>query len=131
MDKPEFHALGHGPMPASRQLEVFPSHSAPGALSVSMECSEFTCRCPVTHQPDWARIHIVYVPDKHVLESKSLKLYLETYREEGIFHEHLAQLILDDLVAALHPLECAVTVHFNVRGGIAISAEAKLVSSDQ
>lgn len=125
MDKQEFRALGHGPVPATRQLEVFPSRSAPGSLTVTMECTEFTCRCPVTNQPDWAHISIVYVPNKHVLESKSLKLYLETFREQGIFHEHLAQLILDDLVAALDPCECAVTVHFNVRGGIAISAEAR------
>ncbi len=107
-----------------RRLEVFPSHSRPGALSVKMHSTEFTCRCPVTGQPDWAQITIEYVPDQSIVESKSLKLYLETFREEGIFHEHLAQVLLDDFVAAAQPLSCAVTVSFNVRGGIAISATA-------
>lgn len=108
---------------AERRLEVFPNHSRSGALSVILHCHEFTCRCPVTHQPDWANIIIDYVPDKWVVESKSLKLYLETFREEGIFHEHLAQVLLDDFVLAVAPLSCTVTVCFNLRGGIAITAK--------
>ncbi len=115
--------LGHKAAP-DRNLEVFPSRSAPGALTVSLHCAEFTCRCPVTGQPDWAQIDIEYVPNRSLVESKSLKLYLETFREEGIFHEHLAQVVLDDFVAAAHPLSCTVTVRFNVRGGIAITASA-------
>jgi len=107
-----------------RNLEVFPSRSRPGTLTVNLHCTEFTCRCPVTGQPDWAQIDIEYVPDQSIVESKSVKLYLETFREEGIFHEHLAQVILDDFVAALRPLSCLVTVRFNVRGGIAITATA-------
>lgn len=107
-----------------RNLEVFPSRSRPGALTVTLHCTEFTCRCPVTAQPDWAQIDIEYVPDQSVVESKSLKLYLETFREQGIFHEHLAQVVLDDLVAAARPLSGTVTVRFNVRGGIAIAAAA-------
>lgn len=109
---------------AERRLEVFPSRSQPGALAVKMHCHEFTCRCPVTRQPDWAQITIDYVPNEWIVESKSLKLYLETFREEGIFHEHLAQVLLDDFVAAARPLSCSVTVSFNVRGGIAITATA-------
>jgi 7-cyano-7-deazaguanine reductase len=112
------------PARPDRNLEVFPSRSQPGALTVTLHCSEFTCRCPVTGQPDWAQIDIEYVPDRSVVESKSLKLYLETFREEGIFHEHLAQVMLDDFVAATNPLSCTVTVRFNVRGGIAITATA-------
>jgi 7-cyano-7-deazaguanine reductase len=107
-----------------RSLEVFPSRSEPGQLSVTLHCTEFTCRCPVTGQPDWAQIDIEYVPAGSIVESKSLKLYLETFREEGIFHEHLAQRILDDFLAAARPLSCTVTVRFNVRGGIAITAAA-------
>lgn len=107
---------------AQRRLETFPSRSRPGALSVTLECQEFTCRCPVTAQPDWARITIEYVPDQRIVESKSLKLYLETFREEGIFHEHLVQVLLDDFVAAAQPLSCTVSACFNVRGGIAITA---------
>ena len=116
--------LGSQQAAPERRLEVFPSRSRPGTLSVKMHCTEFTCRCPVTRQPDWAQITIEYVPDRSIVESKSLKLYLETFREEGIFHEHLAQVLLDDFVAAAQPLSCSVTVNFNVRGGIAITATA-------
>ena len=115
--------LGHQVAP-DRCLEVFPNRSRPGSLSVKMHCTEFTCRCPVTGQPDWAQIIIEYVPDQSIVESKSLKLYLETFREEGIFHEHLAQALLDGFVAAARPLNCSVAVSFNVRGGIAITATA-------
>ncbi len=114
-----------------RRLEVFASRSRPGALRVKMHGTEFTCRCPVTGQPDWAQITIEYVPDQSIVESKSLKLYLETFRDEGIFHEHLAQVLLDDVVAAARPLSCAVTVNFNVRGGIAISATATYTRDEQ
>ena len=114
--------LGHE-VSAERRLEVFPSRSCAGSLTVVLHCHEFTCRCPVTQQPDWANIMIEYVPDRWIVESKSLKLYLETFREEGIFHEHLAQVLLDDFVQAVAPLSCIVTVRFSVRGGIAITAK--------
>jgi 7-cyano-7-deazaguanine reductase len=104
-------------------LETFPSHSDPGDLTVTLHCSEFTCCCPLTKQPDWATIDIEYVPDGKIAESKSVKLYLETFRDRGIFHEHLAKVLCDDFVEALAPLSCTVVVHFNVRGGIAIDAE--------
>jgi 7-cyano-7-deazaguanine reductase len=68
-----------------------------------LHCREFTCRCPITGQPDWAEITISYRPNARIVESKSVKLYLETFREEGIFHEHLATTIRDDFVAALDP----------------------------
>ncbi len=108
---------------ASRTLEVFPNHAPKGSMEVTLECTEFTCRCPLTGQPDYATIEIEYKPDKYVVESKSMKLYLETYREEGVFHEHLAVDIGKDFVKFVKPLECEVKVMFNVRGGIAISAE--------
>ena len=122
-----FRALGHD-VKASRQLETFPT--ATPNLAVTMRCTEFTCRCPVTGQPDYAEIDITYLPAARVLESKSLKLYLETFREEGVFHEHLAQTILADVIAALKPRRCAVTVHFHSRGGIAISATASVPSPE-
>lgn len=105
-------------------LEYFPLKEDSAGLTVTLECTEFTCRCPVTNQPDWATIVIKYRPTSKVVESKSLKMYLETFREVGIFHEHLAQKILKDLVTILDPWWCSVTVHFNTRGGIAISATA-------
>ncbi len=105
----------------NRSLEVFPNH-APGQITVTLHCTEFTCLCPMTGQPDYAQIDISYVPDKFVVESKSVKLYLETFRNEGIFHEHLAVDIAQDFVKFLLPVSIDVTVKFHVRGGIAIDA---------
>ena len=112
------------PSTAGRTLETFPNH-APGKIEVAMHCTEFTCICPQTGQPDYADIEIVYTPDKLVVESKSLKLYLETFRNTGVFHEHLAVDIGEDFVKFLKPLAVAVTVKFHVRGGIAIDATWK------
>lgn len=107
---------------AERKLEAFPNH-APGQITVSLNCTEFTCLCPLTGQPDFAQIEITYVPDEYVVESKSMKLYLETYRNEGVFHEHLAVDIGKDFITYINPLSLDVNVKFNVRGGIAISAK--------
>jgi len=103
------------------KLEVIPV--AAGML-IEFTCTEFTCRCPVTSQPDWATIVIRLETAAHTIESKSLKLYMETWRDEPIFHEHLAQQILGDVVDATRPQRATVEVHFNVRGGIAITAVA-------
>ena len=112
--------LGKTAKPA-RTLEAFPNH-APGELEVVLHCTEFTCFCPMTGQPDYADIEITYVPDKSVVESKSMKLYLETFRNEGVFHEHLAVDIGKDFVKFIKPKFVSVTVMFHVRGGIAIDA---------
>ena len=106
---------------AARKLEVFPNHS-PGKIEVTLNCTEFTCLCPVTGQPDFAEIEIIYTPDKYVVESKSLKLYLETFRNVGVFHEHLAVDIGEDFMKFVKPFHVEVIAHFNTRGGIAISA---------
>lgn len=108
-----------------RQLETFPNQHAGRPYVVTLECDEFTTLCPATGQPDFATITIRYAPDQRIVESKSLKLYLWSFRDEGHFHEHVTNLILDDLVAALDPLRCEVIGAFNVRGGIAITVEAK------
>ena len=108
-----------------RKLETFPNQHPGRRYTVTLVCPEFTCVCPVTGQPDFATITIRYIPDQRVLESKSLKLYLWSYRQEGTFHEHVTNQILDDLVAALDPLSCHVTGAFSVRGGISITVEAK------
>lgn len=107
---------------ATRTLEAFPNHGKPGNMSVTLHCTEFTCVCPLTGQPDFAEIEMTYVPDKHVVESKSMKLYLETYRNEGVFHEHLAVDIAEDFMKFIKPKSVEVSVHFHTRGGIAISA---------
>jgi 7-cyano-7-deazaguanine reductase len=78
----------------------------------------------MTGQPDFARIKIQYAPEKRIVESKSLKLYLWSYRDEGAFHEHVANRILDDLVAVLAPRWCNLTAEFAVRGGISITIAA-------
>ena len=119
--------LGKASSPA-RTLEVFPNH-APGEIEVALHCTEFTCICPMTGQPDYADIEITYVADKHVVESKSMKLYLETFRNVGVFHEHLAVDIGKDFVKFVKPLRLSVTVKFHVRGGIAIDATWKYTRS--
>jgi 7-cyano-7-deazaguanine reductase len=117
--------LGHEVRQPSRKLETFPNKHPGRRYTVTLETSEFTCVCPMTGQPDFATITIRYIPDQKIVESKSLKLYLWSYRNEGVFHEHVTNQILDDLVEALDPISCEVTGAFNVRGGIALTVEAK------
>jgi 7-cyano-7-deazaguanine reductase len=121
--------LGHEVRQPSRKLETFPNQHPGRRYTVTLQTSEFTCVCPMTGQPDFATITIRYIPDQKIVESKSLKLYLWSYRNEGVFHEHVTNQILDDLVAALEPLSCEVTGAFNVRGGIALTVEARYEKS--
>ncbi|HSR13139.1 MAG TPA: preQ(1) synthase [Thermodesulfobacteriota bacterium] len=116
--------LGRGAR-ASKKLETFPNHHAGRDYVVTLHTEEFTCVCPATRQPDFARLTIKYVPDRKILESKSLKLYLWSFRNEGAFHEHVVNVILDDLVKALSPRWCKVSGDFAVRGGISIKVEAE------
>ncbi len=109
----------------SKELETFPNHHPDRRYVVRLESEEFTCLCPATGQPDFANIVVEYIPNQKILESKSFKLYLWSYRNEGVFHEHVTNTILDDLVAALEPHWCRVTGAFNIRGGIHITVEAE------
>ncbi len=109
----------------SKRLETFPNHHPDRDYRVQLESDEFTCVCPATGQPDFATITVDYVPDERILESKSFKLYLWSYRNEGVFHEHVTNTILDDLVAVLQPRWCRVRGAFGVRGGIRITVEAE------
>jgi 7-cyano-7-deazaguanine reductase len=109
----------------SKKLEVFPNHHPDRDYVVTLSTEEFTCVCPATGQPDFARLAIQYTPDKSIIESKSLKLYLWSFRDEGIFHEHVTNIILDDMVAALAPRWCKVSATFAVRGGISITVDAE------
>jgi 7-cyano-7-deazaguanine reductase len=113
------------PVQPLRQLETFPNHNPERDYVVTLQTDEFTCVCPKTGQPDFAKIKIQYIPDKKIVESKSLKLYLWSFRNEGVFHEHVTNIILDDLVAALSPRWCKVSAAFAVRGGIGITVEAE------
>ena len=103
----------------SKILERFDNPEPARDFEILFDCPEFTCLCPLTGQPDFARIEIAYVPDAWCVESKSLKNYLWSYRNEGAFHEKVTNTIADDLVAALGPRRLKVTGHFNMRGGIA------------
>ncbi len=116
--------LGRAAKP-SKKLEAFPNHNPERDYIVTLTTDEFTCICPVTGQPDFAKITIRYTPDKKVVESKSLKLYFWSYRNEGVFHEHVTNTILDDLVKVLSPRWCEVVADFSMRGGIAISVKAE------
>ncbi|MEE9912294.1 MAG: preQ(1) synthase [Deltaproteobacteria bacterium] len=107
-----------------RKLETFPNR-AKRDYTVTLTTEEFTCVCPMTGQPDFAKITIQYIPDKKIVESKSLKLYFWSFRNEGVFHEHVTNVMLDDLVASLSPRWCKVTAQFAVRGGIAITVDAE------
>ncbi|HEX6302620.1 MAG TPA: preQ(1) synthase [Anaerolineales bacterium] len=116
--------LGREAQP-SKKLETFPNRTPDRFYLVNLETDEFTCLCPATGQPDFATIRIQYVPDKKIVESKSLKLYLWSYRDEGVFHEHVVNQILEDLVQTLDPHWIKVDGIFNIRGGIGIGVEAE------
>jgi 7-cyano-7-deazaguanine reductase len=103
-------------MPA---LETFPNSHPGRDYTIIHSCPEFTAVCPKTGQPDFGTIRVTYVPDRLCVELKSLKLYLFTFRNRGIFYENVVNVILDDLVAALAPRHITVEGEFNVRGGIA------------
>lgn len=108
-----------------RQMEAFPNQHPDRRYTVTLVCPEFTCLCPMTGQPDFGTITIRYIPDQKIVESKSLKLYLWSFREQGTFQEHLTNVILDDLVKLLEPHWCHVTGAFNARGGITITVDAE------
>ncbi|MHB8769948.1 MAG: preQ(1) synthase [Syntrophales bacterium] len=116
---------GKGKGVPGRLLEAFPNHHPGRDYTVTLRTQEFTCVCPLTGQPDFAELTISYVPDKLLVESKSLKLYLQSFRDAGTFHEHVVNVILDDIVATLSPRWCKITADFAVRGGIAISVDAE------
>jgi 7-cyano-7-deazaguanine reductase len=105
-------------------LAIVPNPHTDRDYEVSMTVPEFTCLCPLTGQPDFATIRIRYVPDQHLVELKALKLYVWSYRNEGLFHEDVTNRILDDFVAAAHPRWLEVTGDFNVRGGIKTEVRA-------
>lgn len=102
----------------SKQLETFENPVQTRDYRIHMEIPEFTCLCPKTGQPDFARLTLDYIPDKKCIELKSLKLYIWSYRDEGTFHEAVTNQILDDLVAAMKPRFIRLTSKFYVRGGI-------------
>ena len=102
----------------STQLDTFDNPNPERDYTIHIDTPEFTCLCPVTGQPDFAKIEIDYVPDQSCLELKALKLYFWSYRDQGAFHEAVTNKILSDLVAAIQPRFMRVNADFNVRGGV-------------
>ena len=99
-------------------LETFPNRHPGRDYLVQHSCPEFTSVCPMTGQPDFGTLRISYVPDRLCVELKSLKLYIQGFRSQGIFYEDVINLILDDLVKAVRPRRMTVEGDFHVRGGI-------------
>ncbi|RLS32392.1 MAG: NADPH-dependent 7-cyano-7-deazaguanine reductase QueF [Planctomycetota bacterium] len=109
----------HPAKPPSRsQLEVFENRFAARDYLIEIICPEFTSMCPKTGQPDFGTLTFRYIPAGLCVELKSLKLYLQAFRNEGIFYENVTNHILDDLVAVLAPRRMTLLAHFTPRGGI-------------
>lgn len=99
-------------------LETFPYESKGDPLDVDIDTDEFTAVCPWTGLPDFGEVVVSYVPDEKVLELRSYKYYLLSYRTVGMVQEHVTRRILDDLVAAVRPVRMTVSTDYRVRGGI-------------
>jgi 7-cyano-7-deazaguanine reductase len=102
----------------STQLETFPNPQTDRDYTIRIDIPEFTCLCPKTGQPDFAKIRIEYVPAQACIELKALKLYMWTFRERGAFHEAVSNEILNHIVSAIAPNFMRIRAEFNVRGGI-------------
>ncbi len=119
------------PTKPSKVLDTFPNPNPERDYEIEIVTPEFTCVCPMTGQPDFAEITLVYVPDQRCVELKSLKLYFWSYRDEGAFHEAVTNTILDDIVSAIEPREASVTGKFNVRGGLYTTVTASYKAPDR
>lgn len=114
----------------TKSLETFDNPNPERDYTIRIRLPEFTCLCPKTGQPDFATLHLEYVPEKSCIELKSLKLYIWAFREEGAFHEAVTNEILSDLVAACSPRFMRLTADFNVRGGVYTTVVAEHKESD-
>jgi 7-cyano-7-deazaguanine reductase len=107
------------PQPFREILETFENQNPQRDYSIEIVCPEFTSVCPKTGQPDFGTLTFTYTPDQLCVELKSLKVYLQQFRNEGIFYENVTNRIVDDLVAVLQPRRLKLVAAFNPRGGIA------------
>ena len=112
------------PSEPSKDLVALDNPGPDRDYEVRCETPELTCLCPVTGQPDFATVVIPYIPDQHIVELKSLKMYLWSFRNEGVHHEAITNRILDDLVAAISPKSLTVVTEWFVRGGITTTVSA-------
>ena len=111
--------------PSHRDLEVVDNQYVDRDYMVKVSIPEFSCVCPRTGMPDYAVIDIHYIPDKYIVELKSLKLYIVEFRNIGIFHEHVTNKIMDDFKKAASPRKIEVWGRFNPRGGICTVVESR------
>jgi len=120
------HELKHLGKPSNQPIDtvdLIPWKGEP--IHVRLECAEFTSLCPVTGQPDFATLTVEYVPDRHLIETKSVKLYLWKYRSERAFNEQLVDAIASDLYGQLRPRWLRIQGRFSPRGGIGVTATAE------
>ena len=108
-------------------LEVFDNQFPQRDYTIEIVCPEFTSVCPKTGQPDFGTLTFLYVPDQKCVELKSLKLYLQQFRNQGIFYENITNRILDDLVAIVQPRSMKLTASFTPRGGISTTVVVEYV----
>jgi len=104
--------------PSREQLESFPNPNPRRDYTIEINCPEFTSLCPITGQPDFGTITYMYTPDQKCVELKALKLYLQRFRNEGVFYEQVTNRLLDDFVAMIEPRSCRIVGAFTPRGGI-------------
>jgi 7-cyano-7-deazaguanine reductase len=109
-------------------LETFENQYPDRDYTIEIVCPEFTSVCPKTGQPDYGTLIFTYVPAEKCVELKSLKMYLQQFRNMGIFYENVTNKILDDMVAVLNPREMVLTAKFNARGGITTTVSAEFVA---
>jgi 7-cyano-7-deazaguanine reductase len=112
-----------------QSLETFDNQFPDREYTIEIVCPEFTSVCPKTGQPDFGVLTLTYVPDRKCVELKSLKMYLQRFRNEGIFYEHVTNRILDDLVSAVKPRRMTLLAAFTPRGGITTRVTAQYESS--
>jgi 7-cyano-7-deazaguanine reductase len=112
----------------SRELETFDNQFPNRDYLIESVCPEFTSVCPKTGQPDFGELTITYVPDRLCIELKSLKMYLQRFRNHGAFYEHVTNRILDDLVAACRPRKMTIVARFTPRGGIRTTITAEFIA---
>lgn len=110
-------------------LETFENEFPDRDYQIQIVAPEFTSVCPRTGQPDFGTVTITYTPNKKCIELKSLKFYLQSYRNQGIFYEHLTNTILDDLTAAIEPRRLQVVAAFSARGGITETVTAQYTAA--
>ena len=119
----DLHHLGKPSNQPIDKVDLIPWTGGP--ITVRLECAELTSLCPVTGNPDFATLEIEYEPDRRLVETKSLKLYLWRYRDQRAFNEHLVDEIASDLHGQIQPRRLRVTGRFHPRGGIAVTVSAE------